>query len=156
MGQVTRDPSNRAPKRQQAGYFVLIYLLRIWKHLVLQVKFALSGAVATSTDYVFYLLLVNNLFKPAPANLISYSTAMVINFLLQKKYIFTLRGSVSKTFVLSAAVSIGGLLLSTIIVHQLTQASFYLERQYFTKLIATGIVFFYNYYLKRYVFESWV
>jgi putative flippase GtrA len=135
---------------------MLVYLLRIWSHLYSQAKFALSGVVATSIDYGFYLLLVNRLFNPAPANVISYSIAMGINFSLQKKYIFTLRGSVSKTFFMSIIVSIGGLLLSTVIVYELTQVSFYLERQYFTKFIATGIVFFYNFYLKRYIFETWV
>lgn len=129
--------------------------LSIWKHFLLQVKFALSGAVATSVDYVFYLLLVHNLFKPAPSNVISCSLSMYINFLLQRKYVFKLKGSISKTFIISIIVSIGGLLLSTCIVYGLTQSTYYLERQYFTKLIATGTIFFYNFYLKRYIFESW-
>ena len=110
--------------------------------------------VATTTDYVLYLLLVYNLFDPVPSNVISYSIAIVINFLLQRKFVFSLHGSVSKTFVMSVMVSIGGLLLSTAIVYGLTQVTFYLEQQYLTKLIATGLVFFYNFYLKRYVFEK--
>ena len=127
---------------------------KLWKHFLLQAKFAISGLVATTTDYVIYLLLVNNLLNPVPSNVISYSIAMVINFLLQKRFVFSLQGSVFSTFVMSFMVSIGGLLLSTGIVHGLTQNPFFWERQYLTKLIAIMLVFFYNFYLKRLVFEN--
>jgi putative flippase GtrA len=126
----------------------------LWKHFLLQGKFALSGLVATTTDLVMYLLLVNYLLTPVPSNVISYCIAMVINFLFQKKFVFSLQGSVSTTFVLSIMVSIGGLLLSTAIVHALTQNPFLLERQYLIKLIAIMVVFFYNFYFKRLVFEK--
>ena len=44
--------------------------------------------------------------------------------------------------------------LSTGIIYGLSQIEFFNERQYITKLCATGFVFFYNFYLKRYVFEK--
>jgi putative flippase GtrA len=129
-------------------------LVKLWNHLFLMAKFAASGFVATATDYFLYLLLVYTLFTPVPSNVISYSIAMFLNFFLQKKFVFSLQGSAFKTFVMSVTVSIGGLLLSTAIVYGLTQIPFFLEQQYFTKLIATAIVFFYNFYLKRLVFEK--
>jgi putative flippase GtrA len=110
--------------------------------------------MATTTDFVLYLFLVNNLLTPVPSNVISYSLAMVVNFLLQKRFVFLLQGSVFTTFVLSFIVSIGGLLLSTAIVYRLTQNPFFWERQYLAKLIVIMIVFFYNFYLKRLVFEK--
>lgn len=128
--------------------------IKLWKLFLQQVKFAASGLVATVTDYVLYLLLVHSLFAPVPSNVISYSTAIVINFLLQKKFVFALQGSASRTFVMSVMVSMGGLLLTTSIIYGLTQISFYWDRQYLTKLVATVVVFFYNFYLKRYVFEN--
>ena len=128
--------------------------INLWTHFLHQAKFASASLVATATDYVIYLLLVSSLLKPVPANVISYSIAMVINFLLQKKFVFLLQGSVFTTFILSFLVSIGGLLLSTVIVYGLTQNPFFWERQYVTKLIAIMIVFFYNFYLKRLVFEK--
>ena len=123
-------------------------------HFILQAKFAASGLVATTTDFVLYLSLVHNLTSPIPSNVISYSIAMVINFLLQKKFVFSLQGSVFRTFLMSIMISMGGLLISTAIVYGLTQFQFYWERQYLTKLIAIMVVFFYNFYLKRLVFEK--
>ena len=128
-------------------------LKKLWKQFTQQAKFALSGLTATTADYVLYLLLVDNLLTPVISNFISCSVGMVINFWLQKKFVFSLRGSAFTTFVMSVMISLGGLLLSTAIVYGLIQSSFYMQRQYLTKLIATIVVFFYNFYLKRLVFE---
>ena len=130
------------------------FLIKLWELFKQQVKFATSGLVATSIDYVLYLLLVHSLFSPVPSNVISYSIAMVINFLMQKKFVFALQGSAFKTFIMSLGVSMGGLLLSSSIIYGLSQFPYYWQRQYLTKFIATVIVFFYNFYLKRIVFEN--
>jgi putative flippase GtrA len=126
---------------------------KLWKLFLLKAKFAASGAVATSVDYFLYLFLVGRDMAPVTANLISYSCAVVLNFIMQKRFVFKLQGSSKRAFLLSVLVSIGGLGLSTAIIYGLTQFAFFNEQQYVTKLIATGLVFFYNFYLKRYVFE---
>lgn len=114
----------------------------------------MTSSVATAVDYLVYLVLEKYFFSPVVSNIISYSCGMVLNFLLQKRFVFTLEGSVSRTFMLSILVSLGGMALSTGIIYGLTQVPFFDDRQYLTKLCATGIVFFYNFYLKRYVFEK--
>ena len=119
----------------------------------MKAKFAMTGAVATTVDYVVYLGLVARCFSPVVSNIISYSCGMVINFLLQKRFVFVLQGSPYRAFGLSLGVSLGGMALSTGIIYGLTQLEFFSEHQYITKLCATGMVFFYNFYLKRYVFE---
>lgn len=126
---------------------------QIRKLLALKVKFALSGLVATSVDYGLYMLLVERVLSPVASNIVSYSCAVVINFLMQKRFVFQLKGSANRAFVLSMVVSGVGLLLSTALVYGLTQIAFLDQRQYLLKLIATGIIFFYNFYMKRYVFE---
>lgn len=126
---------------------------KLRKLFLLKIKFAASGLVATSVDYGLYLLLVNRFFSPVESNVISYSCGMIINFVLQKRFVFSLKGSVSRAFILSMVVSLGGLLLSTAIIYSLSGIEFFAGRQYITKLCATGMVFFYNFYFKRYVFE---
>jgi putative flippase GtrA len=121
--------------------------------LKLKARFAMSGAVATSVDYVLYLLLANRVFSPVISNLISYSCSVVLNFLMQKRFVFALQGSARRAFLLSVLVSLGGLGLSTGIIYGLNTMPFFAKYQPITKLCATGIVFFYNFYLKRYVFE---
>ena len=126
---------------------------KLWGLFQMKARFAMTGAVATTVDYVIYLLLAGKVFSPVVSNIISYSCGMVINFLLQKRFVFSLKGSAYKAFALSLMVSLGGMALSTGIIYVLTQKAFFNEHQYITKLCATGVVFFYNFYLKRYVFE---
>lgn len=126
---------------------------KLWGLFQLKARFAMTGAVATTVDYVLYLLLVGRFFSPVVSNIISYSCGMAVNFLLQKRFVFALRGSAYRAFVLSMMVSLGGMALSTGIIYSLTQLDFFNRHQYITKLCATGTVFFYNFYLKRYVFE---
>jgi len=121
--------------------------------MILKVKFASSSLVATLTDYGLYLTLVNNVFNPVVSNIISSGTGMIINFALQKKYIFQLNRRLVHAFLLSVGVSIGGIALGTFFIYLLNLNDFFSEHQYITKLLVTGTIFFYNFYLKRYSFE---
>lgn len=122
--------------------------------LLLKVKFASSSVVATIADYGLYLTLVNNVFSPVISNIISAGTGMIINFALQKKFIFKLNRKVSHAFLLSMAVSLGGILLGTLFIYLLNLYPFFNDNQYITKLLVTGSIFFYNFYLKRFSFEK--
>ena len=114
---------------------------------LLKFKFALTSSVATLVDYFLYLGLVEYFFAPVPSNIMSTSVGMVINFILQKRYIFDLQRKVSTAFLGSVAVSMGGIALSTSIIYGLNQLEFFAQYQALTKLVATGLVFFYNFYL---------
>ena len=120
----------------------------------MKVKFAMSSSVATLVDYVLYQVLVRYLFSPVVSNLVSATVGMVINFFLQKKYIFELKRSVNIAFIISLLVSVGGIGISTIIIHFLNKSEMLAGNQYIIKAIATGTVFFYNFYLKRFAFEK--
>jgi putative flippase GtrA len=121
---------------------------------MMKVKFAMSSSVATLVDYVLYQVLVRYLFSPVASNLISATVGMVINFFLQKKYIFELKRSVKIAFIISLFVSVGGIGISTIIIHFLNKSEMLAGNQYIIKAIATGTVFFYNFYMKRFAFEK--
>ncbi len=123
------------------------------KLFLIKLRFAASGLVATGLDYVLYMVLVTYFLEPVPANLISYSIAVVANFLMQKRFVFKLQGSASRAFFWSVAASAVGLLISTGIIYWLNLYPFFAERQYLTKIIATGLIFFYNFYTKRFIFE---
>lgn len=124
------------------------------KLFLLKAKFALSSLVATSVNIGLYMVLVNKILPPVPSEVIAYSVAVIINFILQRRFVFDLRRKLSHAFWLSMLVSLGGLLLSTGIIYSLNQLLFFQQNQLVTKLCAVGIVFFYNFYFKRYVFEK--
>jgi putative flippase GtrA len=131
-----------------------VLMQKIKELLRLKVRFALTSSVATLLDYGLYLALVYTILPPVSSNIISYSIAVLINFTLQKRFIFDLQRKVYAAFLLSIAVSLGGLLLSTGIIFSLSQMAFFSRYQFITKLVATALVFFYNFYLKRYAFEK--
>lgn len=130
-----------------------------WEHKIVQLfllkaKYATTSAIATLLEYVVFGILKYQGFTGTYAHIVSYACGMVFNFVLQKRFIFDLKRSVSTAFLLAMLVSLGGMTLSTGIFVGLTQIQWFYENDYAAKLIATGIVFFYNFYLKRFVFEK--
>ncbi len=127
---------------------------RLKRLLSLKLKFALTSSVATSVDYLLYLALVYTFLTPVLSNIIAYSVAVLVNFILQKQFIFSLERRLKTTFLLAMGVSLGGLLLGTSLIWFLIKVPFFDRYQFITKLCATGVLFFYNFYFKRYVFEK--
>jgi putative flippase GtrA len=128
---------------------------KVKKLFWVKLKFAMTSSVATAIDYLLFLFLFYALsFEPVPANIIAASCGMVANFFLQKRYVFDLQRKVSTAFLMSAVVSVGGIALSTLIIYLLNKIEFFANYQFLAKAIATGTVFFYNFYFKRYVFEK--
>ena len=121
----------------------------------LKMKFALTSSVATLVDIGLFLLLFYFLIPDElTANTIAYTIAVIVNFSLQKKFVFSLERKVSTTFILAVGVSAIGLGWSNLIIWKLIQYLFFQTTPYMTKLVATGIVFFWNFYMKRFVFEK--
>lgn len=131
--------------------------LSLWEKIrslfFLKVKFAGAGAFATGVDYVLYLVLVNRILSPVLSNIVSYGTAVLINFTMHKRFIFSQKGATLPTFLASFSASMIGLSLSTAIIYGLNRWDFFAQHQYLTKLLTTGTLFFYNFYSKRFVFE---
>ena len=140
------EEQNQDNKRQWWPFLKKLFMLKF--------KFGLSGLVATSINYGLYLLLVHRFFPPVTANIIAYSTAVIVNFILQKRFVFESKGKVSTIFLRAMLVSLIGLGIDTGIIAGLSTLPYFYEHQAITKLISTGIVFFYNFYFKRYAFEQ--
>lgn len=116
-------------------------------------RFAVGSVIATGIDYLIYFPLFEQGVAPVKAQVIAYSVSVIVNFLFQKYFVFEQQGSTRATFMWSMLVSLGGLVLSTGIIYALNRYAFFQEYQLIAKLMTTGLVFFYNFYCKRYVFE---
>ena len=116
-------------------------------------RFFLTSGLVTALDYAFYLFLVANIFTPVVSNIVSYALIMVLNFLLQRYFVFDLERDLKRVFGLAMLISCGGLVLSTLMIYGLDHIAYLSKRQYLLKFIVTGTLFFYNFYLKRYAFE---
>ncbi|MFT5999430.1 MAG: putative flippase GtrA [Neolewinella sp.] len=127
---------------------------RLFQFVKEKVPFALTGLVATGINFGVYLLLVDRYLPPGPATVIAYSSSVILNFFLQRYFVFELNRSVRSAFALSMLVSAGGLVLDWLIVTGLHSFPYLGDQEWVIKLAATGIVFFYNFYAKRRVFEG--
>lgn len=127
------------------------------KLFLLKAKYATASAFASGVDWLFYLALVYWWMgeeKKALANFITYPIGVLVNFFLQKRFIFNMQRKLSVTFGLAMAVSAGGWALNSGLFFALMSVAFFNMNHLLTKLLVNGLVFFYNFYLKRYVFEK--
>lgn len=129
--------------------------LQFKKLFFLKIKFATTSLVATTVDVgLFYILTHFFDTESVPATLIAASCGMVINFFMQKRFVFALKRGLYTAFTLSMLVSLSGVGLDVLIVWFLSRFPFFQAYVILPKLIAKGIIFFYNFYLKRFVFEG--
>jgi len=129
--------------------------IAFWKQLFfVKIRYMSASFIATVVDYSLYGLLSWRGLSPVAAHIPSFSVGMVTNFLLQKKYVFELQRKTHVAFGMAVLVSLGGLLLSSLLIKWLTLIPFFARYHFVAKVGASGLVFFYNFYLKRYVFEK--
>ncbi|MCI5083915.1 MAG: GtrA family protein [Saprospiraceae bacterium] len=142
---------------QSASHPPIRRFREILRKLFLQkAKFAMTSGIATAVDIGLFWVLITYFFQDQwiLSNTIAYGIAVLVNFTLQRFFVFELKRSVGAAFALAMAVSFGGYLLNTSIVKGLSTIATMAAQPLIPKLIATGIVFFYNFYFKKYVFEK--
>ncbi len=124
------------------------------KLLLLKAKYATASATATAVDYALYFVLLQFGLTKTLSNFISYPVGVVVNFGLQKKYIFSMTRGLKKTFILAMLVSAGGWAMNATLFALFMKVPFLETYHWFAKILVNGIIFLYNFYGKRYVFEK--
>lgn len=115
------------------------------------IKFLTTSVLATSIDFLFYTGLLF-IFTPVVAHFCSATTGMILNFILQRKFVFNVRRGLKSSFLLSLLFSVGGIFLGAGIIYFLMKLAFFAEHPLIAKIIAIGVVFFYNYETKKIAF----
>ena len=115
------------------------------------IKFLTTSVLATSIDFLFYTGLLF-IFTPVVAHFCSVTTGMILNFILQRKFVFNVRRGLKSSFLLSLLFSVGGVFLGAGIIYFLMKLAFFAEHPLIAKMIAIGVVFFYNYETKKIAF----
>ena len=125
------------------------------KLFLLKFKFSIASIVATAIDLCLFELF-NSYFniEPVRANIFALSIAILVNFILQKLFVFELKRKLGETFLMAIAVSISGIFISSAIIYFLIQWEPFISYPILAKICATGLLFMYNFYLKRYAFEK--
>jgi putative flippase GtrA len=128
---------------------------KIIRLIKLKLKFGASSIVATLCDLsIFFFLTRDEWLQPEIAQGIASSTGMLINFFLQKKYVFDIQRRTRTAFFMSIGISLMGILISIGIIHVLTTYTPLKDYIQVAKLMTIGTMFFYNFYLKRFAFEK--
>lgn len=114
-------------------------------------KFLTSSVIATLTDFLLYSSLVD-VMMPTSANIISSSVGMIINFSIQRRWVFVPNQKIYISFILSVIFSLGGLVLGIFIIFGLTTWTILSAYPIIAKVITIGILFIYNYKTKKIAF----
>lgn len=125
----------------------------IQKNAAAQAKFFTSSVLATAVDYALFFLLDWTVFDPVMAHTISYPVAVVVNFYLQKRFIFNLKRSTRSAFVISMVFSGIGWGLGVAMMIMLLKIPVLESIPVLAKILVTGVLFFFNFYTKRFAFE---
>ena len=95
------------------------------------------------------------LASESTSHAISYTVGMIINFFLQKRFIFMLQRKLYQAFGLSVLFSLVGWIISQVIFNLLiSYTGFFHKNDILAKIIVTFVIFFYNFYTKRFSFEK--
>jgi putative flippase GtrA len=129
-------------------------LEHIKKLFILKARYAAASGSATVVDYGLWFLLKNTLLDPVTAHFISYPVGVLTNFALQKRYIFNLQRKLRTTFLMAMTISAFGWGLGTLIMYFLVKWPFFAATPVLAKMLVNVLLFFYNFYLKRYAFEK--
>ena len=114
-------------------------------------KFLLLGVLSTAIDYIIYSFLLMLNIDYVIAIFVGYSVGLLANYYVARNYIFTSGtklGSSKKEFIAVVLIAIIGMLLNMAIVKILSYSVWNFNPLY-SRIIAIGIVFFWNYFLRK-------
>lgn len=89
---------------------------------------------------------------PPLANIISAGAGMITNYILQRRFVFVATRSIKSSFFLSMVFSICGIFLASFFIFLLIQLDFFRTQPILAKIVATIVIFFYNYETKKFAF----
>lgn len=127
---------------------------RIVETLKKKLQFGFSSILATGLDYSAFILLVRAEINAVSAHAISASIGMLVNFFVQNNFVFNRQRNVWSAFVMSMGISFIGVGLSSICLSALLRINWLGAHPILAKMVVTLLLFFYNFYLKRYSFEK--
>lgn len=114
-------------------------------------KFLLLGILSTGVDYSLYLVLITLGLDYVGAIVLGYSAGLWVNYFIGRRYIFTQGTKLKSThreFISVVGIALVGMLLNIAIVKILSYSLWQMNPMY-SRGIAIGIVFFWNYILRK-------
>ena len=117
------------------------------------IKYFFTVCVGSLIDLTIFTLLTLINVPPEISHITSYTSGMLCNFYLQKKYVFKLKRKLSTALILSTTLWVIGLILSTYTMNILTNKYINIEL-IFIKIFVMGLTFTYNYCCRKFAFKD--
>jgi len=114
-------------------------------------KFLLLGLTTTAIDYIVYSVAILLNINYVIAIIMGYSTGLLANYFIGRRYIFTSGakvGSSSHEFAAVVIIAAMGALFNIAIVKLLSYSLFSIDPLY-SRVVAIGVVFFWNYFARK-------
>lgn len=118
------------------------------------VKFGTTSLLGTGLDFLSFTLIFRHALPVFWAELCSAFIGMVVNFFMQKKFVFNLNRKASTAFLLSVAFSFVFMFAGAFVMKALSQTTFFADFLIGAKILVMGGKFLLNYFSKRWVFEK--
>lgn len=126
------------------------------KLLMQIIKFVFVGGTAFLIDYYLLLFLTNTMnIHYVVSNVISFCVSVIYNYILSAFWVFEMDKNKSKTqtFIVFIVLSVIGLLINTVVVFLLYDATKIFALS-ISKVIATAIVMVYNFVSRKIFLEK--
>ncbi len=117
-------------------------------------KFATSSAIATAVDICLFMFVFYPILNIFLAEFFSGFIGMIINFYLQKKYVFKLNRNAYIAFSLSIFFSLIALLIGSLLMKGLVTIPILATYVIIPKIMVIGFKFFFNFFTKKWIFEK--
>lgn len=116
-------------------------------------KFFVTSVLATLIDLCAYAALVTaELINPAGAHVLGQCSGLVVAFIAQKLFVFDQQRALGTAFGVATGLWAIGLGLGTLMIAGLTSLPFLGDYPVIPKLFVVGLMFWYNYFTRRFAF----
>lgn len=116
-------------------------------------KFLLLGVLSTLIDYVIYSGAILLGIHYVLAIIVGYGTGLLTNYIIGRNYIFTSGHKFKSSkheFMAVVVIAVLGALFTIAIVKLLSYSLFHMD-PLLSRLIAIGVVFFWNYFARKHL-----
>lgn len=117
-------------------------------------KFGMVSGLATICDFALFTFVFSKILPVFWAEIISAFIGMVINFYMQKRFVFSLKRKASQAFLMSLGTSIIIMFVGAFTLKALTQISIFAQYLVLAKILVMGGKFILNFHTKKWVFEK--
>lgn len=117
-------------------------------------KFGLASGVATAVDFLLFRFVFLSIMDLYYAELLASFIGMIINFFLQKKFVFKLQRKAVIAFILSISTSIVVMFIGAELIFHLAKIEYLATHISIAKIIVIGFKFGMNFFIKQWVFEK--